>query len=63
MTCGPEDCTELAIDVFVKMGTEDEMPYVSLPLKLAFYAKVRYRDLGKLACVPYPFETQTGDSQ
>lgn len=34
----------------------DELSYVSLALKPAFYVKVRYKYVGKMKSVPYPFD-------
>lgn len=34
----------------------DEVPYVSLALKPAFYVKVRYKYVGKMKSVHYPFD-------
>ncbi len=34
----------------------DEVPYVSLALKPAFYVTVRYKYVGKMKSVPYPFD-------
>lgn len=34
----------------------DEVPYVSLALKPAFYVKTRYKYVGKMKSVPYPLD-------
>ena len=34
----------------------DDLSYVSLALKPAFYVKVRYKYVGKMKSVPYPFD-------
>lgn len=34
----------------------DEVPYVSSVLEPAFYVKVRYKYIGKMKSVPYPFD-------
>ncbi len=45
--------------LFVEGAVSDdgaEVPYVSTVLEPAFYVKVRYKYVGKMKSVPYPFD-------